>query len=107
MGPGMRTHQADPLETFVDEGLQRMAERRYYPSVFIRMRGQHGTAPAIERLVVSGEVQSGFRRLQRLDMLEWSMEAAVGRFPDRFTQTARECAAFRLANVDDKRLRGR
>jgi hypothetical protein len=74
--------------------------------IYIRMRGQHGTAPAIERLVVSGEVQSGFRRLQRLDMLDWSMEAAVGSFPNRLTQTARECAAFRLANVDDKQLRG-
>jgi hypothetical protein len=102
----MPTHQADPLEAFVGEGLQRMAERHYYPTVFIRMRDQLGTAPAIERLVVSGEVQSGFRRLQRLDMLEWSMEVAVGQFPDRFTQTARDCAAFRLANVDDKQLRG-
>jgi hypothetical protein len=103
----MLAHQADALEAFVDEGLQLMAERHYYPTVFIRMREQYGSISAIERLVVSGEVQSGFHRLQRLRMLEWSMEAAVGRFPDRFTQTARDCAAFRLAHVDDRQLRGR
>jgi len=103
----MRTDRSDPLEAFVDEGLRLMARRDYHPSIFIRRRDELGTVSAIERLVVSGEVQSGFHRLRRLNMLEWSMEAAVRRFPDRFTQTARECAAFRLANVDDNALRGR
>lgn len=98
---------ADPLEAFVDEGLREMAKRRYTPTEFIRMRQQHGTAQTIERLVVSGEVQSGFYRLRRLDMLKWSMEAAVGKFPDRFTPRAQECAAFRLKYVDDNKLRGR
>jgi hypothetical protein len=84
-----------------------MGQRGYTPHEFIRMRQHHGTASAIERLVVSGEVQSGFYRLRKLNILEWSMESAVLAFPDEFTQTARECAAFRLANVDDKGLRGR
>lgn len=103
----MLTSRSDPVEAFVDEGLRRMAQRNYYPTIFLRMREEHGTVPTIERLVVTGEVQSGFQQLRRLNMLEWSMEAAVGRFPDRFTQTARECAAFRLANVDDHALRDR
>lgn len=103
----MRVRRSDPLEAFVDEGLQRMAQRDYYPTIFIRMREEHGTVETIERLVVTGEVQSGFHRLRRLNMLEWSMEEAVGRFSDRFTQRARECAAFRLANVDDRALRDR
>jgi hypothetical protein len=105
----MRTLDERPgtLEAFVDEGVRRMGQRGYTPHEFIRMRREHGTAPAIERLVVSGEVQSGFYRLRRLDMLEWSMESAVLAFAQQFTQTARECAAFRLANVDDKGLRGR
>jgi hypothetical protein len=54
------------------------------------MRMRHGTIAAIEKLVQSGEIQSGFKRLKDLGLLEWSIEAAVIRFPDRFTPVARD-----------------
>jgi hypothetical protein len=92
----MRTDRADPLEAFVDEGIRRMAKRGYYPTIFQGMRERHGTVEAIAKLVESGEIQSGFRKLQQLRMLDWSMEAAVMRFPERFSPAARECAEFRL-----------
>jgi hypothetical protein len=88
--------RSDPLEAFIDEGIRQMAKRGYYPTIFQGMRARHGTVEAITKLVESGDIQSGFKKLRQLRMLEWSMEAAVMRFPDRFTATARECAEFRL-----------
>jgi len=69
------------------------------------MRRQYKTVPAIEKLVISGEIQNGFRRLQELNMLQWSIEEAVRRFPNRFTKKALDCAEFRLNNINDKTLR--
>jgi aspartyl/asparaginyl-tRNA synthetase len=87
----MQTNQTDPLEAFVDESIRLFAKRDYYPTEFMEMRKRYGgTVPAIEQLVKKGEIQSGFKRIQKLDMLERSMEGTVRRFPDRFTQQARE-----------------
>jgi hypothetical protein len=41
------------------------------------MRRQHGAIEAIERLVQSGDIQSGFKRLQQMALLDWTIEAAV------------------------------
>ena len=86
----------DELEAFIDETIRRAKEKDYHPKVFIGMRAKHGTLKAIEKLVQSGDVQSGFRRLKELGLLEWSIESAVIKFPDKFTRNARDCAAFRL-----------
>jgi hypothetical protein len=66
------------------------------------MRAQHGTVEAIERLVQSGDVQSGFKRLKQLGLLEWTIEAAVMKFPTEFTRNARQCAEWRLQQVQPK-----
>jgi hypothetical protein len=95
----------DEFDAFIDEGIRQSESRGYHPREFIRMRQQYGTVPAIERLVRAGEIQSGFLRLQKLNMLEWSIEAAVQKFPERFTQEAHECADFRLKNINNKALR--
>lgn len=47
-------------------------------------------------LVRSGDIQSGFKRLHKLNLLDWTIEAAVEKFPDEFTGDDLECAAFRL-----------
>jgi hypothetical protein len=60
------------------------------------MRHRYKTRPAIENLVVSGEIQSGFKRLKELNLLKWSIEAAVLKFPKEFSAQARQCAEFRL-----------
>jgi hypothetical protein len=70
------------------------------------MRERYRTVPAMERLVQSGHIQSGFRRLRELGMArEWSVEAGILRFPHRFTQSARDCAQFRLDHINDEELR--
>jgi hypothetical protein len=84
------------LESFVDELIKRAKERGYHPTVFQGMRRQYGTLKAIEKLVQSGDIQSGFKRLKELGLLEWSIESAVVKFPSEFSRDARECAQWRL-----------
>jgi hypothetical protein len=84
------------LETFIDEAIRRCARAGYHPTVFQRMRHQHGTLEAIARLLPSGEVQTGFKKLKSLGMLDWSIEAATLKFAEEFTLTERQCAEFRL-----------
>ena len=87
------------LEAFIDEMLNLAKAKGYVPTAFIGMRRQYGTVDAIERLVESGDPQSGFKRLRALNLIEWSIEAAVLRFPDEFTCEARQCAEWRLKQV--------
>ena len=86
----------DALEKFIDESIRLSISKGYPPTIFQRMRQDHGTVEAIERLVKSGEIQSGFKKLLQLDLMDWSIEAAVLKFPDRFSSDASECAKFRL-----------
>lgn len=87
------------LEAFIDEGIKRGAAKGYHPTVFIGMRQSLGTIPAISKLVRSGDIQSGFKRLDKLSLLEWTIEAAVEKFPEEFTKVDLECAAFRLGEA--------
>ena len=68
------------------------------------MRDRYKTVPAISRLVESGDVQSGFKRLKELGLLEWTIETAIIKFPAEFSASTRECAEFRLrlANEGDQ-----
>jgi hypothetical protein len=58
------------LEAFVDEGIRLSKQRGYHPHTFERMRHQHGTIRAIEKLVSSGDLQSGFTRMA--DLGSWT-----------------------------------
>lgn len=84
------------LEAFIDETIRRGAAKGYHPTVFIAMRDNLTTIPAISKLVRSGDLQSGFKRLHKLNLLDWTIEAAVEKFPTEFSPDDRECAAFRL-----------
>ena len=87
------------LEAFIDETIRVARKHNYHPTAFIEMRHRHGTELAISKLVKSGDVQSGFRRLQKLGLLDHTIETAVLRFPDEFSQETRECAEIRLRMV--------
>ena len=93
------------LEAFIDEGIEFSKARGYNPTVFIGMRGQHGAIEAIERLVQSGDIQSGFKRLRQMNLLEWTIEAAVTKFPSEFGRHTRECAEWRLAQANKPSVR--
>jgi hypothetical protein len=87
------------LEAFVDEAMRLARERGYNPTTFVGMRHQFETIDAIERLVQSGEMQSGFKRLKQLDLLDWTIESAVIKFAAEFSNNARQCAEWRLKQV--------
>lgn len=84
------------LEAFIDETIKLAQQKGYHPTTFIAMRKRHRTVPAISRLVVSGEIQSGFKRLRELGLLDWSIEAAVMKFPEEFNREVLEAAEWRL-----------
>lgn len=84
------------LEDFIDETIRLGAEKGYHPTVFIKMRRDHTTIPAISKLVQNGDIQSGFRRLEKLGLLDATIEAAVLKFPTEFPEQVIACAEFRL-----------
>lgn len=84
------------LEAFIDKTIEVSARHAYFPTAFIDMRRRLTTIDAISKLVVSGEEQSGFKKLRKLGLLDQTIEAAVMKFPNEFSKQAQECAAFRL-----------
>jgi hypothetical protein len=102
----MRTGSGDdPLDAWIDEATRQCAERGYRGPIFERMRRKHGTVGAMERIVKTTDIQSGFVRLKELGILQWSIEEGVCRFADRFTSEALVYAQFRLEHPDDPILR--
>ena len=85
------------LEAFIDESIRVSVANGYTPTIFQRMR-RGGTVEAIERLVKSGDIQSGFKRLKQLGLLQWTIEAAILQFPTELLLT--------LANVHGGGLSG-
>jgi hypothetical protein len=84
------------LEAFVDETIRVSHAHGYNPTVFVSMRFQLGTIEAIIKLVESPDIQSGFKRLAGLGLLDHTIEAAVLQFPGEFSERTRQCAEFRL-----------
>ncbi len=84
------------LDAFVDESIRLCRERGYIASGFMGMRDRYGTVGAITRLVTSGEVKSGLRRMFELGLEDRCIDAAVGMFPLCFPENVRRAAAWRL-----------
>lgn len=93
------------LDAFVDESIRMCRERGYIASGFMGMRERYGTVGAITRLVTSGEVKSGLRRMFELGLEDRCIDAAVGMFPRCFPEDVREAAAWRLEEAR-KEIRG-
>ena len=91
------------LDAFIDETIRLARQKGYHPTAFIAMRQRHGTVPAISRLVVSGDIQSGFKRLRELGLLDWTIEAAVMKFPAEFNREVWEAAKWRLEQAKEGR----
>jgi len=87
------------LEEFLEESIRLSRQHGYNPTAFIAMKNRYGTIGAISRLVVDGTMQSGFVRLKEIGLLNWSIEAAVEKFPHEFSSDVIEAAKWRLAQV--------
>jgi len=86
----------DELESFIDETIHQAVAKHYMPTTFMQMRTRWGTVEAMRRLVISGDIQSGFTRLVGLGLVDYSIEATILKFPSYFDKDAREAAQWRL-----------
>lgn len=96
----MNDDASPALEAFVKELIQRSAACGYYPTTFMRMLERHRTKKAMALLVEQGEIQSGFRRLHELGLLDWSVEAGVVKFRGEFDRMHVEAAEWRLRQAN-------
>ncbi|MFT8895645.1 MAG: hypothetical protein ABF968_01625 [Acetobacter sp.] len=96
------------LKTWVAESIRISAAHNYYPSYFIEMIKRYGERRAMARLMTSGEIQTGFSKLDKLNLAhEWSVEAGVLKFDKLFTEQEKDVARFRLAHIRDSSLQSR
>lgn len=84
------------LEAFIDELIGLGAQRGYHPTVFMSMRSRYGTRTAMHRLVLNGDVETGFKRLTELGLQDHTVEAGILKFRGEFDQSDIECAEWRL-----------
>lgn len=84
------------LEYFCDEFIRRGNALNFDHSLFEGMRVRHGTIAAIKTVVDMGGKLSGIKKLNELGLLDWSIEAAVVKFPEEFTPRTLEYAKDRL-----------
>jgi hypothetical protein len=89
------------LEDFVDESIRVSREHNYHPTTFIGMWQKDRSPAPIKRLVESSEPKSGYKRLVALGLKDWSLEAAVVKFPDRFSKDTLAYAEARLKGILD------
>lgn len=73
----------------------------YHPSRFEQMLDSLGGVSMAKKLVISGELQDGLKKLAKLGRLDLSMEAIMQeeRFTSLFTKPELEAAQWRLAQV--------
>jgi hypothetical protein len=71
---------------FLAEAHRRCIKAGYHPTIFVRMKNQYGTVPAITKLIESGTIQSGLDRCVELGLTPWSLEMAVIKHPSLFAE---------------------
>ena len=65
-----------------------------------QMIEQYGEVEALSRLMITADLQQGFKELRDRDQLDRTLEALVVRFRQSFRPDAVEAARWRLANPD-------
>ena len=83
------------------ETCRKSAKLGYYPSDFDGMLDRVGGVSVARKLVASGEIQSGLKRLKKLKRLDLSMEHLMldERFRGLFKDPELEAAEWRLKHV--------
>ena len=91
------------LEHAMRSACREAAALGYYPRWFLQTLEARGAVRYAKELVVSGELQSGLKRLRDLNRLDLSIEHLVAndpRFEDLFADEDREAARWRLDQVN-------
>lgn len=102
LGQKIETKREQELENSIDESIRLFGEKGYIPKVFINKR-HYGTVKAIKWVLASEKIQSGFKRIQKIDLLDWSVEAIALKFPEKFTSKELEIAKKRLKQANKDR----
>lgn len=89
----------DNLEEFVDKSIQVNSSLGNVQDKLKDMREREGTVRTITNLVAMGTTATGYHNAIKLDLVEWSMEAAVCRFPDQFDLKTRLRAQLQLGTA--------
>jgi len=66
-----------------------------------QMIDRYGEVEALSRLMISPDLQQGFKALRDRDQLDLTFEAIVVRHPDLFNDDAVQAAQWRLDNPHD------
>ena len=97
LSPGERDALRRELRKWVAESLRLSIKRGYKAGHFIEMWMANRSERTLERLVISGEIQSGFARMVEIGLIDWSMEQGVINFAPLFTNPeVVDAAKFRL-----------
>ena len=91
------------LQEFIENLKTTAAKHGYRPTELMDTIRRHKLKPAIEKLVCSGDIQSGLERLHQLGLLHLSIESAVLKFHKEFSEEARKCAEFRIRMVKEQK----
>ncbi len=87
----------------VEMAIATLCAKGYQPVRLRAMIGQHGYAEACKRLVVNGELQSGYFAVRKLHCEHLSIEAIVMRHPEEFPPPVIACAHWRRKVAANKR----
>ena len=93
------------LELHIDNVIDVCRRHGYNPASFVRMREYYGTVEAIGRCIADSPAQSGFNRLRELKVLDWSLEAAVLKFPDEFSDDVKKRARWRIERAEKPEMK--
>ncbi|MFD9900253.1 hypothetical protein [Mesorhizobium sp. NPDC059025] len=93
----MEDRASQELRAFVYEGIRRGAAKGFDPSGFIKLLDTYEMKRAISKLVTGEDIHGDFQRLIELELVDWSVEAAVVKFPTEFSERDIECAKLRLS----------
>lgn len=95
----MEDRASQQLRVFVYEGIRRGAAKGFDPSAFIKLLDTYEMKRAISKLVTGDDILGDFQRLVELDLVNWTVEAAVEKFPSEFSERDIECARIRLSQA--------
>jgi hypothetical protein len=95
-----RTPEAE-FATRVQEALAEARDLRYYPTRFEQMLAELGAVNLAKKLVISGELQDGLKKMSKLGRKDLTIEAMVlePRFATLFTKDEKQAAQWRLSQV--------
>jgi hypothetical protein len=91
----------DEFERACLDAIEQCRAFNYRPTAWISMINELGAVRAAEKLVVSGDIQSGFSRLAQQGRLDLTIEMAVldPKWDSLFGRSVREAAWWRLAQA--------